>query len=104
MSKAINCKNDLVIEKPEFDGHHLKLSWVKFQETKQANDPVPNLRFYCHSWPNGYNLQIRATAPLSAEYGSKRVARNLIATINLDLEDLKQLRDYIDQKIKEALS
>lgn len=101
-NKAINCKNDLVITKPLFGGA-LKLNHISFTETNQQYDQDPNLRLYCTQWPDTHNLQIRSRTKLTKGLGKNdsKVERNLIATITLDLEDLKQIAEYYQDYLKQ---
>lgn len=71
---------------------------VEFIETTEANDPEPCLRIFCWSNPNGYKLQVRATAPIQKGRRPNRAikSRNLIATIALTLEDLGAIAAYYE--------
>lgn len=85
---------ELIINKPDLAPG---IRRIEFSESKTARDPIPNLRLYCTMFRKAYNLQIRATAPLDSSqnpYG-KNKPRNLIATVRLDIDELRQIAEYI---------
>lgn len=88
-------KKDLIIEKPV---QPFCPPDIDFMAIKAANDPVPVLRLYCTMYPNAHRLQIRATAPLgNGKYGGGQKPRNLIASVDLSIEDLRQIAEYLKQ-------
>lgn len=81
---------DLFIQKTELS--------IQFRETTDAFDKWPNLRAYCTQYPNQFNLQIRANAPLVTDkqiFSKNLKRRNLFATISLSKEEILTLAEYV---------
>lgn len=64
---------------------------------KGTNDPV--LRVYRNS-PETIHFQVRTYAPING-YGRNGKRRNMIAGVSLDAEELRTLRNKIDELIDE---
>lgn len=63
-------------------------------------EPEPAVRLYCEQQGATWNLQIRAFRASGSRYGKGK--EFFVATAPLDVEDMRALRDAIDQLLKEA--
>lgn len=91
----INTKTDLVIEVPDINGGYSRAS---FQETRVKHDEVPCLRIYRYNYPDGFKIQVRASVILETESRNhKAKARNLIATLDLNMDQLREIAEYVNQ-------
>ena len=74
--------------------------WIKkqFAEIKQVGKEEQEncIRLYCSQFPNGFTLQIRTFKPID-EY-QKGVKRPMMASVNITLQELKQLVEYAEKE------
>jgi hypothetical protein len=80
---------------------YLKNAWVDFHERDDAKEDEANaVRFYGYS-PDRACLQIRGHKPLvkTSTYNPRVKARNLFSSAMLDADELRTLRDAIDEEL-----
>jgi len=74
---------------------------AEIREVKGLAKPNRNgLRVFCRQFPNVWTLQVRTHKPIT-EYGTGK-ARNMIAHVDITLEELKGIVARMEKDIKDA--
>lgn len=75
----------------------IKDDYAEIFEAKNLEKDNENcLRFY-KAGPNYWTLQIRTFKPITSKYGrNKGKARNMVASISLDVDELKQILAHME--------
>lgn len=78
-------REDLIIE----------YEYAECYEVKNlAKNNTNCLRVYCCQFPNTFRFQIRTYKPIT-EYGGKGKPRNMIAHLNLNIEQVEKILAYM---------
>lgn len=72
----------------------IKKDCAECYEVKEKETPNDNcLRFWCCQFPNIFKLQIRTHKAINNSYNTGK-PRNMIAHVNLSIEELEQMLEY----------
>ena len=75
---------------------HALAPYATIQEMEFPGQGWPGpkcVRVYCTQYPNSFNFQIKCSAPIRR----KGVVREMLATVNLSVDQIKALYEFVTQ-------